>query len=224
MKRGSSRVIALCAMLICVLLACKRKGGTSTESLSDRAAKLQPDAKRRLEQVAALAPKVKAEVAVTTDKPVDTKLSRKAVAIVGDDFLTDPNRRLPKEGLRFENTLLSLCKHQTVDAPDDEDDVAYLEQCVALKTVAVIRQRSLQLPKVNMKSGTYDSGRLEADVLVYELETAELIGAYRILVGNDPELRLPGANHSEQDWTRMAVSDLEGNAETKVEEKLGIKL
>jgi hypothetical protein len=227
MHRRSSRVVVLIAMLVCALLACKRRSsqdGAGSGSLGDRAAKLKPDAKKRLEQLAALAPKVKAEAAVTSDKPVAVKPARKTVAITGEQWLVDPNRSASTGELRFDNTLLSLCKHKTEGEPKNEDDLKYLEECVALKVVAVIRQRSLERPKIKMKSRTYDSGELELDVLVYELETAQLIGAYDIRVTNDPELELPGAEQSEEDWISIAEADLKTNAETKIEEKLGINL
>lgn len=54
--------------------------------------------------------------------------------------------------------------------------------------------------------------------------SAKPIGAYDVVVTNDPELTLPGAEQSEEDWMSMAESDLETNAESKIEEKLGIKL
>jgi hypothetical protein len=223
----TSRVVVWIVILVCALLACKRKesqAGSGSGSLGDRAAKLQPEAKKRLEQLAALAPKVKAEAAVTSDRPVAVKPARKAVAITGEQWLTDPHRSASSEELNFGNTLLSLCKHKAESAPEKEDDVKYLEECVALKIVAVIRQRSMERPKIKMKSQTYDSGKLKLDVLVYELETAKLIGAYDVLVTNDPELTLPGAEQSEEDWFRMAESDLKVNAETEIEELLGINL
>jgi hypothetical protein len=225
MNRGLSRVFVLIAMLVCVLLACKRKesqGGSG--SLSDRAAKLKPDAKKRLAQLAALAPKVKAEAAVTSDQPVAVKLSRKTVAITDEQSLTDPTSSGPSQELSFDNTLLSLCKHGTEGEPKNEDDVRYLEECVALEVVAVIRQKNLERPKIKMNSETYEIGKLKVDVLIYELETAKLIGAYDVFVTNDLELKLPGNDQSEEDWMRMAMSDLQVNVETKVEEKLGISL
>jgi hypothetical protein len=206
-------------------LACKRKesqGGSG--SLSDRAAKRKPDAKKRLAQLAALAPKVKAEAAVTSDRPVAVKLSRKTVAITGEQSLTDPNRSGSSDELSFDNTLLSLCKHGTEGEPKDEGDLKYLEECGALEIVAVVRQKSLERPKIKMKSATYDSGKLKVDVLIYELATAKLIGAYDIYVTNRSELKMPGKDQSEKDWMGMAMSDLEVNVETKVEEKLGIQL
>jgi len=225
MNRGLSRVILLTAMLVCALLACKRKesqGGSG--SLSDRAAALKPDAKKRLAQVAALAPKVKAEAAVTSNKAVAVKPPRKTVAITGEQWLTDPSRSMPGDELRFDNTLLSLCKHSTEREPNSQSDIKYLEECAALRIVAVVRQRSLKRPKIQMKSKTYDQGDLKLDVLVYELETATLIGAYDVQVTNDLQLEMPGAEQSEEDWLSLAMSDLKVNAETKIEEKLGINL
>src|SRR5688572_21076859 len=146
MNRSLSRVIVLIAILVCALLACKRKesqGGSGSGSLSDRAAKLKPDAKKRLAQLAALGPKVKAEAAVTSDRPVAAKPSRKTVAIIGEPFLTDPSRSASGDELGFNNTLLSLCKYRAEEEPKTEDDVKYLEECVALKIVAVVRQKSL---------------------------------------------------------------------------------
>lgn len=227
MNRRSPSVVVLIAMLVCALLACKRKeggSGSGSGSLGDRAAKLQPDARKRLEQLAALAPKVKAEAAVTSDKPVAVKPARKTVAIIGEQWLTDPNRSAARDELSFGNTLLSLCKHKSAGTPTTEDDVKYLEECGALEVVAVVRQRSLERPKIKMKSETFDSGEAKLDVLVYELATAKLIGAYDVLVTNDPELKLPGAEQTEEDWLSMAMTDLSVNAETKIEEKLGIKL
>lgn len=215
------------ALLACALLACKRKesqGGSGSGSFSERAAKLKPDARKRLAQVAALAPKVRAEAAVTSDRPVAVKPSRQTVAITGEQALTDPNRSKSSNEVNFDNTLLSLCKHGTEGEPSSENDVKYLEQCVALRIVAVIRQKSLERPKIKMKSESYDSGKLKVDVLVYELETANLLGAYDVYVTNDAELKMPGKDQSEEDWMGMAMSNLKGNVETKVEEKLGIRL
>lgn len=213
------------ALLACALLACKRKepqGGSG--SLSDRAAKLKPDAKKRLAQLAALAPKVKAEAAVTSDRPVTVKLSRKTVAIAGEQWLTNPGRSRSRDELGFDNTLLSLCESFAEGEPKGEDDVKYLEECVALEVVAVIRQKSLERPNINVKSKTYDQGKLTVDVLIYELETAKLIGAYDVYETNDLELRLPGKDQSEEDWMTMAMINLQGNVERTIEKKLGISI
>ncbi len=224
MNRSLPRALVLIAVLVCLLLACKRKEQGGSGSVGDRAAKLKPDAKKRLEQLAALAPKVKAEAAVSSDKPVSVKLSRKTVAILGEQWLTDPNRSASSEELKFDNTLLSLCKHGTEGEPKSADDLRYLEDCVALETVAVVRQRSLERPRIKMKSKSYDSGQLKAAVLVFELATAKLLGAYDLHVSNDPELKLPAGDQSEKDWLGLAMADLVVNAQSKVEEKLGIKL
>ena len=227
MTRSSFRGIVLIAVLVCALLACKRKesaGGSGSGSLGDRAAKIKPDAKKRLAQLAALAPKVKAEAAVTSDKPVAVRPSRKTVAITGDRWLTDPNYSPSSEELNFGNTLLSLCKHGTEGESQTEDHIKYLEQCVAFEIVAVVRQRSIARPKIKMKSKTYDPGQVKVDVLVYELATAQLIGAYDVQVTNSPELKLPGSDQSEADWLGLAMADLKVGAELKVEDKLGIRL
>lgn len=227
MKGPLRRIVVLVVLLACVLLACKRKesgAGAGPSSLGARAAKLKPDVQKRLSQVAALAPKVNAEPAVTTDAPIASNPSRASVAIVGHQYLADPNRSDINERPRFDNTLLGLCKYGTEQEPKTEDDVQRLEKCAALTTVAVIRSRGVERPKIKLKSKSFDPGKLQADVLVYELETGKLIATYDLLVMNGPKLELPGEGQSEDEWMGLAMADLEVVAQTKVEEKLGISL
>lgn len=62
--------------------------------------------------------------------------------------------------------------------------IKWAEECLAWEYFAVVRQRSLKLPKVSKSEHTFDKGSFSADMLLVEIATGEIKGRYVMRITN----------------------------------------
>ena len=214
------------ALLGLALLACKKKeapaptSDTPTVSTTrTRYDELAPKMKARLEKLAAMSKQAESEPKVKKEKPFATKLEDKQFIVIGDRWLDNPHYEPNAEEIDLDDTNLSLCSYATKSESPKDDDNGYMEECLAWKHVAVVRARKIVLPVVDMQSKTFEPGKLDGDLLLFDLSTGEIVGRYLLGITNSDELKW-FEGRPEQDWKDESKRDLVENVRGVVSERL----
>lgn len=227
--RGS----ALCAALLvgATLLACKKKApepapapapsATVSPDL-ESAKKLQPDIKKLMGRVSDMAAKARKEPKVRADRPFKTKLEDGKYIIVGDKWLDDPHRKAGDDELDLGVTVLSLCAYAAKDDELEANDLKYMQECLGWDYMAVVRQRSLTPPKVKLDSDSFDAGSFVGDLLLFDLDTGNIVGRYQMNITNSDKLTYQEGK-PEAEWQELAKRDLLENVTGVIGERLRLE-
>lgn len=225
-SRGRS-LLMFTALLTVALLACKAKKApeptpTPTATVNpeiEKAKKLEPQVKTLLDQLKAIETKAKSEPKVKSDKPLKAKLEKGKYVIVSAQWLTYSNYEAKADELKVVPTKYSLCGYH-LDKPEiTASDIGYSEECLAWEYIAVVRQRSLTLPKVNMTAKTFTPGSFVGDLLLFDAKTAEIKGRYTMNITNSDKLTYL-ENSTEKEWDEKARDDLVDNVNGVIDERL----
>lgn len=219
------------ALVVGSLLACKQKkapdvtpaapSATASPDI-ERAKKLQPQIQELMKQLAAAAKKAAKEPKVKSDRPLKTKLEKGKFVILGDKWLTEPQRDAAADELKLDNTVLFLCTHGAEKAALEANDVKYFEECLGWDYIAVVRPRRLDLPKVKMGTSTFAPGSFKADMLLFEVKSGEIKGRYQMGITNSDKLTYP-ENSTEAEWDDKAKRDLIENVIGVIEERMQLE-
>jgi hypothetical protein len=224
--RRVCEAIVSVALLSAVLLACKKKEApapsTETPTVSTaiaRHAELVPKLKARMEMLASIGKTSKSEPKLKKEKPLATKLDKNELVIIGDKWLDDVHRDPDADEVDLEDTNLSLCEYAIREQAPDDDDVKYMQECLAWKYVAVIRPRKILFPVIKMASKTFEPGQLDGDLLLFDLSSGEIAGRYLLGITNSDELKW-FEGKPEEDWKTESKRDLVENVRAVIEERL----
>lgn len=223
----SGVTVVLAALFVCAaLLACKKKEApsstTSTPTVSTTKVKLdelKPKVKARMETLASIAEKAKAEAKVKKEKPFATKLEKSQFVILGEKWAADPNYQEGADELELDNTTLALAKYALDATTEKQDDVRYMEEALAIEYVAVVRTRSVVLPVVKLESKTFTPGELNGDLLLFDLKTEDIVGRYLLGITNSDELKW-FEGKPEDEWKTESKRDLVENVRGVIAERL----
>jgi hypothetical protein len=242
---GMKRSIAVvAAVAVCVAASagagCKRKTDTTTTSSSsggsgvssaapvDKLATLRASVKTKLAKIAAIAPKAKTEAPA---KPGAKPLTLKE----GDYFtsqpelLVDPTISLARDdggAPEFEETTMSLCSYATNGKlPPKDEDEKYLQECDKWTHAAIVRQTKWVAPVVHLKDKSFDPGVFEGDLLVYKIDTGELVASFPLSAKSSSEVEDDidkGASQAEKqtEWQNMMIADLEVNIDHLIDKDM----
>lgn len=227
MTRSTRRSGVIFAMvLLGALLACKKKAPdpapaptATVDPEKEAATKLNPGVKTLLGQLSAIATKAKAEPKVKSDKGLSEKLEKEKYVIVGESWLTDPNRSAEKDEVELKNTTLSLCTYNKDKERLTTSEQGYAKECTAWQYVAVVRQKSVTLPKVNTSTKTFAPGSYIADMLLFDLKTAEIKARYLMNITNSDKLTYL-ENSTDEEWQKKAKDDLAENVTGVIDEQM----
>lgn len=224
----------MCVALLvgATLLACKKKtpapaapapAPTATASPDVEAAKkLQPDIQKFTTRVSDMAAKARKEPKVRADKAFKTKLEEGKFVIVGDKWLTDPHRKAGDDELDLGVTVLSLCAYTAKDDDLEAGDLKYMQECLGWDYMAVVRPRSLTLPKVKLDTDSFDPGSFLADLLLFDLDTGSIVGRYQMNITNSDKLTYQEGK-PEAEWQDLAKRDLLENVTGVIGERLRLE-
>jgi serine/threonine protein kinase len=158
-------------------------------------------ARAQLERLARLRDTSKGVAMTRADRPMSQPLASGSYEVIGYDQLDDPTRQVEFE---VAGPLLALCGY-AVRKNGDDDALNRLGQCASLTHVGVVRTETLKKPVFSDAGQPVDRGSFRGDVLVYELATGELRGAYR--------LELQGTERPEPSdglsWSEVALIELQ---------------
>jgi hypothetical protein len=214
-----SRLHAL-LLVICVLgalLACKKKSDNElSPEARQRADALKPEVKQRLQQIAALAPKVKEGPKATSETSHKTRF----IETTGEAWLVDPTRSGSSEEIDLGSAALSVCKRIVDSERMTKDDLESLEHCARINQVAVVESRDLTKPEIDIRAKSYDPGKFRGYVYVFDLPSGALVAYQEVTATNSEELELDKSNPDEGHWYRLAMSDLTTNAKSAVQKSL----
>jgi len=229
------RSVLWLSLVLGALLACKKRSAPDptptvvTESEhSKRVKELQPKAKAFMAKLSELAQKAKSEPAVKSDQALKTKLEEKQFVIIGDKWLTEPNRSPTDGEVDLGDTTLSLCAYAVGKKPEstkDSDlksDVEYMERCLAWEYVAVVRPKKITMPKIKMESKTFEPGDVTGDMLLFAMPAGELKARYRFGTTNSDELTW-FEGKPEKDWSDESKRDLVKNLKGVIQERMALE-
>jgi hypothetical protein len=213
-------------VLLGVLLACKKQAPAPSPAPTalpdpekEAATKLNPGVKTLLGQLSTIATKAKAEPKVKKDKGLTEKLEKEKYVILGEAWLTDPNRSADKGEVELKNTTLSLCAYNKDKERLPTSEQGYAKECTAWQYVAVVRKKSVTLPKVNTSTKTFAPGSYIADMLLFDLKTAEIKARYLMNITNSDKLTYL-ENSTEEEWNKKAADDLAENVTGVIDEQM----
>jgi hypothetical protein len=214
------------ALVGAALLACKKKDApapsTDTPAVSTtrvRHSELAPKLKARIETLAGIGKTAASEPKLKKEKPIANKLDKKQFVIVGDKWLDNVHYDQGPEELDLEDTKLAACEYAIDEESPDDDDVSYMDECLAWEYVAVIRPRKIVLPVIKMASKTFEPGQLDGDLLLFDLSSGEIVGRYLLGITNSDELKW-FEGKPEEDWKTESKRDLVQNVRAVIEERL----
>lgn len=226
---GGRRSLGLAVLLVGALLACKKKAPVPSPAPTatvdpdiEKTKKLQPEVKQFFTQLAAIDKKAKAEPRVRADKPFKEKLEKARYIILGDRWLADSHHEAGADELELDNTVYSLCAYGLDKPILKPDDQKYADECLAWQYVAVVRPRSLTLPKVNMGTKTFAPGSFIGDMLLFEVKTAEIKGRYQMSITNSDKLTYL-ENSTDEEWQKKAKDDLAENVTGVIDERMALE-
>lgn len=223
-------VLVLLMLVVGSLLACKKRKAPDPMPVPSATAapenvkgkELAPQLKKFMDQVEAIAKKAAKEPPVRKDRPFKTKLEKGKFVIVADKWLKNPHADVSDDELELKVTVLSLCAYDKDKTEVAVNDLKYAEECLGWDYIAVVRQRSLTMPKVKMATKTFDPGSFLADMLLFEIESGEIKGRYQMSITNSDKLTYL-ENRSEDDWHSVAKRDLLENVTGVIEERLQLE-
>jgi hypothetical protein len=230
-SRLGPRSLAVLVMLVVgTLLACKKKKAPDPTPVASapvapenvKGKELAPKNKQFIEQVEAMAKKAAKEPPVRRDKPFKTKLEKGKFVIVGSKWMTNPHADVADDELELKPTVLSLCTYDKDKTEIALNDLKYAEECLGWEYIAVVRQKSLSMPKVKMATKTFDPGSFIGDMLLFEVLSGEIKGRYQMSITNSDKLTYL-ENRSEDDWHSVAKRDLLENVTGVIEERLQLE-
>lgn len=228
--RGSNRwfAVPLLLSLIAPLLACKQRkapdptpAAVATESPNSiKTKELKPKLKKHVEEgIYGLATKLKKEPKVRANKPFKTKLEDAKVVIVGLPWLEEPDRSVAAGEVPLGDITLHLCHGFQTDDELSTDQIKWAEECLAWEYLAVVRQRSLTLPKVTKADNTFEKGSFFADMLLVEIATGEIKGRYIMRITNSEKFTVLTTS-TESEIQTAAEKDLAENITGVIGERL----
>ncbi|MCA9647223.1 MAG: hypothetical protein H6718_09955 [Polyangiaceae bacterium] len=202
------RLLPLVMALGVPLLACKQRKApdptpaAATPTVSPNVAKtaeLKPKLKKHIDDgVYGIVTKLKKEPKVRANKPLKDKLEDSKVVVVGLPWLEEPSHSAEAGEIPLGNTTLYLCQGHQDDTELSDDQIKWAEECLAWEYLAVVRQRSLKLPKVSKAEHTFDKGSFYADLLLVEIATGDIKGRYIMRITNSDKFTvLDSATQSE---------------------------
>lgn len=223
-RHSALHSLVLIFVVVSAALACKRKGSSSTSASSaapsgsprHRRELATAEVTRRFETISGFAAQVRSAEGVTGNRPLARRPERGQYAVIGDTFLEDPSREENKQELPLRSDLLSLCKKALRAEVIGEVDLEHLEECAKLEYLAVVRTKRLTPPKIKIATKTFDSGKVEGDVFVFDLPKGALVASYRIVVTNKDEIKREGGGDEEQ-WLGSAMRNLATRTNRAVE-------
>jgi hypothetical protein len=208
-------------------LACKKKpppdpAPAATETVSpelERAKKLLPDLKKLMSSLEEMSKKADKEPRVRKNKKFDTKLEDGKFLIVGQKWLTEPRRKTDADELELTTTVFSICSSIAYVGEPKAEDAKYMDECLAWTHIAVVRPRSITMPKVKMESKSFDAGSFDADMLLFEVSSGDVVGRYKMSITNSDKIS-ELENSKESDWQEEAQKDLLENVTGVIGEQL----
>lgn len=222
-------------LLLLGLLACKKKSApdptptvASESAEMKRFKELAPKVKTLLGKVSELGQKAKSEPQVKAEQAFKTKLEKTKFVTVGDQWLADFHKSAGDGEVDLSNTTLSLCayaadkKPESVKDSDLENDVGYMDQCLAWEYVAVVRPRKVSKPTIKMATKSFDPGEVEGDLLLFALPAGELKARYRFRTTNSDELTW-FEGKPEKEWSAESMRDLAKNLKGVIEERMALE-
>ncbi len=187
-------VVSLVALVAVPLLACKQRKSppdptpVAAPTVSPNVAKtkeLKPKLKKHVEEgIYGLAAKLKKEPKVRANKPFSGNLEDEKYVVVGLPWLEEPDRSDEAGEVNLGDTTLHLCHGFQDDEELSNDQLKWGEECLAWEYAAVVRKRSLKLPKVSKEAHTFDKGSFFADMLLVEIATGSIKGRYLMRITN----------------------------------------
>jgi hypothetical protein len=227
---GARSAVVLMMLVVGALLACKKKKAPDPTPVATASAlpenvrgkELAPLNTKFVDQVAAIAKKSGAEPPVKRDKPFKTKIEKGKFVIVGSKWATNPHADVADDELELKPTVLSLCAYDKDKTEIAANEVKYAEECLGWDYIAVVRQKSLTMPKVKMATKTFDAGSFIGDMLLFEVASGEIKGRYQMSITNSDKLTYL-ENRSEDDWHDVAKKDLQENVTGVIEERLQLE-
>lgn len=229
--RGSNRwfAVPLLLSLVAPLLACKQRkspdptpAAVATESANSiKTKELKPKLKKHVEEgIYGLAAKLKKEPKVRANKPFKTTLEDAKVVIVGLPWLEQPDRRDAAGEVPLGDVTLHLCHgFQAEEGELSNDEIKWAEECLAWEYLAVVRQRSLTLPKVRKADNTFERGSFFADMLLVEIATGDIKGRYIMRITNSEKFTVLTTS-TESEIQTAAEKDLAENITGVIGERL----
>lgn len=219
--------VLLAVFVVLVALACKGKASGNKSSASSapvgspkyRREQATAEVKKRLETIAGFAAQVKQAPSVSRNQPLARSADRRRFVVIAEAFLEDPSREETKEELPLRSDLLSLCKRALGNEVIGEADLEHLEDCAKLEYVAVVRPKRLVPPKVRVATKTFDPGKVEGDVFVFDLPKGTVVGSYAVAATNKDEIERQGGGDEEQ-WMGSAMRNLATKTNRAVEDLL----
>jgi hypothetical protein len=218
-------IVAL-VLVLGVPVSCKSRPDGQGASFDVDAARPDPIAplrarvKTKLAAIAAIAPNAQAAPPVKQGgKPLS--LASGAYFVTAPDYLADPHATVKNDDgrPRFDGSVYSLCAYATSGTvPPASEDQKYLEQCDAWTHVAVARTQAWTVPTIDLDSKRFSPGMYVGDLLVYAIDSGQLVGSFVVTGTNNKELEFDvkkgeSSADKKRDFVNNATADISANVE-----------